>query len=54
MEKALEFIFADAWHFLGAVVLLIICTMWKPIDITIMNGRFDEKKTDEQEVLKRS
>lgn len=46
MVKALEFVFFDAWHFLGTIVMLIICTMWKPIDITII-GRVEEPKQDE-------
>ena len=46
MVRALEFIFADVWHFLGVIVMLIICTMWKPIDITVIN-RPDGKKLDE-------
>lgn len=46
MVKALEFVFSDAWHFLGTLVILFILMMWKPIDITIINGRL-EKKSDE-------
>lgn len=46
MVKALEFIFSDVWHFLGTIVMLIICTMWKPIDITVVT-RGDGKKLDE-------
>lgn len=46
MVQVLEFIFSDAWHFLGTLVILFILAMWKPIDITIINGRV-EKKPDE-------
>lgn len=46
MVKTLEFIFSDVWPFLGIIVMLIICTMWKPIDITIVT-RGDGKKLDE-------
>lgn len=37
MAKTLEFIFSDVWHFIGTIVMLIIFTMWKPIDITVVN-----------------
>lgn len=46
MVEVLQFIFSDAWHFLGSIVMLIIVTMWQPIDITILNGgiKHDDNK----------
>ena len=38
MLEVLDFIFADFWHFIGICVLLVIITMWQPIDITIVSG----------------
>lgn len=48
MADALKFIFSDAWHFVGVFILLVIAVQWKPIDITIINGKV-EKQDDERE-----
>lgn len=46
MKEILEFIFSDAWHFLGIVVLMFIPSMWRLInvDTTIIVGKVDDLK----------
>ena len=47
MREVLEFVFSDVWHFLGFCVFMTIIAYWKPIDITILNGRFKEKDNED-------
>lgn len=46
MRQVLEFVFSDAWHFLGCCVFLMIIGLWKPIEVNVMNGYFKEDKDD--------
>lgn len=46
MKEVLEFAFSDVWHFIGCCVFMLIIAYWKPIEITILNGRFKEKDNE--------
>lgn len=35
MKAILEFIFADAWRFLGVVVMMLIVSTWRLIDVDV-------------------
>ena len=47
MREVLEYIFADPWHFVGVLVMLVIITMWHPVEVNILNGRIEQKNDDE-------
>ena len=47
MVKVLEFVFSDAWHFLGCVVMLMIVALWKPIEVNVLNGYWKEKDNED-------
>lgn len=35
MKEILEFIFSDAWHFLGIIVMLFIPATWRLINVDV-------------------
>lgn len=35
MKELLEFIFSDAWHFLGVLVMLFIPATWRLINVDV-------------------
>lgn len=47
MLAVLEFIFGDFWRFLGCCVFLMIIALWKPVDVTVMNGYWQKEGDDE-------
>lgn len=47
MLAVLEFIFEDAWHFLGCIVFMMIVALWKPIEVNVLNGYWKEDKDNE-------
>ena len=47
MKEFLEFAFSSPWHFLGCCVFMTIIAYWKPIEITILNGRFKQKDDED-------
>ena len=38
MLAVLEFVFQDAWHYLGTLILIVVFTLWQPISIRIGKG----------------
>ena len=49
MLQVMEFVFSDAWHYLGCCVFLMIFALWKPFEINVMNGYFKEDMDNENE-----
>ena len=46
-----EFIFEDFWRFLQCCILLMIISLWHPIEVNVMNGYWKERgKDDENDV----
>ena len=40
MTNVLEFIFSDVWHFLGIVVMMLIISTWRfvNVDVTVIDS----------------
>lgn len=47
MLQVMEFVFSDAWHFLGCCVSLMIFALWKPVEVNILNGFVEREDEDE-------
>ena len=46
MKEVLQFVFSEPWHYIGTAILLAIFACWKPVDITVLNGRIEQKDDD--------
>ena len=47
MLELFQFVFDDFWRFLQFCVILMIIALWKPIDVTILNGQIQHKDDEE-------
>lgn len=49
MREVLEFVFEDAWHFIGVCVLMMIVALWKPVEVNILSVYVKREDEDEAE-----
>lgn len=51
MKEILEFVFSDAWKFLGVVILMFIPATWRLInvDVTLWTVKPTDLKTQEDD-----
>lgn len=46
LVAVLEFIYSDAWHFLGTIVMMLIISTWRlvDVDVTLFGGSIKDLK----------